>query len=440
MRYVPMPTQISGAEFLASRHRALLADEPRVGKTGAAIMAADKINAQRILVITTASGRPVWRRAFADWSSSPRHVIVDKAQKGDERHSGRVALIVSWAGATKLSPAFGRVFDLIILDESHAAKNPTAKRTRAVFGWINDEGRITPNSGLIVPETKVWLLSGTPMPHDPSDIWTTLVVGAPERLEGVKSYAAFRDRYCVIRKKRINQWTMIDVVVGGKNEEELKLRIGDFMLRRTQRDIGAHEPVHEIYPIIVDSKSRKAIDASPELRRVLDAIERGQQLRGDELATVIRLTGEIKAHPVAAAAAEELDNGLDRLVLAYWNRNVGDILEDALQAYGVSRVDGSTRDRDQAVNRFSDGTNRVFLAQIVAAGEAIDLSAAAELWFVQSSFTVKDMQQMAMRIVNISQKRMPVVRYCYADGSIDEAMAETVMRLSTSINKVMERV
>ena len=68
----PLPTQISGAAFLAQRRFALLADQPRVGKTGAAIMACDMALDASILVVTTASGRPVWRKAWADWSAAGR--------------------------------------------------------------------------------------------------------------------------------------------------------------------------------------------------------------------------------------------------------------------------------------------------------------------------------------------------------------------------------
>jgi SWI/SNF-related matrix-associated actin-dependent regulator 1 of chromatin subfamily A len=42
----PFPHQVSGAQFLAARDTsALLGDEPRVGKTGAAILAADQASA-----------------------------------------------------------------------------------------------------------------------------------------------------------------------------------------------------------------------------------------------------------------------------------------------------------------------------------------------------------------------------------------------------------
>ena len=81
---IPKPTQIEGAKFLAARKHALLADEPRVGKTGAAIMAADMLGLRKILVITTASGRAVWRRAWPEWCPTGYTTkVVTKAAEYD---------------------------------------------------------------------------------------------------------------------------------------------------------------------------------------------------------------------------------------------------------------------------------------------------------------------------------------------------------------------
>ncbi len=68
----PFPTQLSGYPWLSARRFALLADEPRVGKTGTTIMALDDCFDDKVLVVTTASGRPVWRRAFKQWSTFAR--------------------------------------------------------------------------------------------------------------------------------------------------------------------------------------------------------------------------------------------------------------------------------------------------------------------------------------------------------------------------------
>ena len=71
-----LPHQEIGARFLSDRKAALLADAPRVGKTGSAILAADDILAQRILTITTASGRAVWDHGVKHWSTYDRTKAV----------------------------------------------------------------------------------------------------------------------------------------------------------------------------------------------------------------------------------------------------------------------------------------------------------------------------------------------------------------------------
>ena len=87
-----MPTQIVAADFLACRRRAFLWDAPRVGKTPAAIAAADYVMARRIIVATTASGRGVWRKAFAAWQTIPRRVRV----VGADLDGPTDVCIVSW--------------------------------------------------------------------------------------------------------------------------------------------------------------------------------------------------------------------------------------------------------------------------------------------------------------------------------------------------------
>ena len=58
----PFPYQLEGAEFLAGRERALLADEMGIGKTGQAIVAVGLHGFDRVLVICPASLARNWRR------------------------------------------------------------------------------------------------------------------------------------------------------------------------------------------------------------------------------------------------------------------------------------------------------------------------------------------------------------------------------------------
>lgn len=424
-----LPHQITGANFLSDRNYALLADAPRVGKTGAAIMAADDIFASRVLVITTASGRPVWVRGFKDWSGfdTPTRAVYGALGKLD----GPLRLIVSWSEVAKHAEALKAArWDLVILDEAHYAKAIDTKRTQAVYGIFRGASR---DMGIVDSAARVWCLTGTPIPNAPNDLYPMMRALCPNRIEDKAKYEDFLHSFCVVRRKAINRWTKIDVVVGGKNEAELKARLDGFWLRRTQKDVGIHPPVYEMMPIHISDKQRQEIDAQIEgAEDILAAAETGET-KGLEMAlgTLRRVTGTVKAAGVADALEEELENGLDKVVLMAWHKDVMSSLEDRLKKYGVVRVDGSTtpQAREMATKMFqTDPACRVFIGQIVAAGEAIDLSAAAELVFVESSFVPKDMQQAALRITNHGQKRQTRVRVAALEGSVDEALQAIVIR------------
>ncbi len=412
----PLPHQIEGARFLAWRKTALLADAPRVGKTGAALIAADTLDTMYVdrpaTVITTASGVAVWRRAVAQWLGLR---CLDWFR------------IVSWSMIDRQADDLCDGGPVLIVDESHYAKNLDAKRTQALYGRIARA------------YDRVWCLSGTPIPNAPNDLYPMLRALCPERLAesvigpDVTDYRAFLDRYCVTRTKHLSRWKKIEVVVGGRNLDELKLRLAGFVLRRTQQDIGITAPIYDLLPVAISAAERRRVEAEVEdAADVLAAAETGETRTLEmHLGTLRRVTGSIKARGVARAVKDEFDCGLDRIVLMCWHRETMDALARELSTYGVVRVDGQTspKARQEAQDRFSmESGARVFIGQILAAGEAIDLSAAAELIFAESSFVPKDMAQAALRITNVGQQRQPRVRVASLEGSIDEALQTILLR------------
>lgn len=447
----PFPSQIDGAKFLAPRRFAILADAPRVGKTGASIIGGDLALARTVLVVTTASGRGVWRKGFADWSASDRQVqiLTPKDRLAPETDIA----IVGWPSASDgalRGQLLARSWDLVILDETHYAKNFEAKRTQAVFGLFDDA--LNTRAALAARGDRVWCLTGTPMPNSPYDLFPMLAFGAPERLEAdderdwpdVSTPERFKRRYCKIRPKKIGHGPYaryIDVIVDGQNTEELRARIDGLFLRRTQQDVGIRPPVYETFPLIVSERDRKAVEQDAAAKEVLAAIDRASTKDLDmHLGPLRRLTGAMKARAVAAAVKEEFENGLDRIVLAYWHKDVAEILIEKLAPFGVVQIDGSTpptmRDKNVAAFQAPDGP-RVFLGQIQAASEAIDLSAASELIFVEMSFVPKDGSQMALRITNHTQHRQARVRVAAIAGSIDDATQASLLRKVRTINEVI---
>lgn len=432
MRPTPFPHQIEAARFLADRRTALLADEPRVGKTGAAIMAADYILAQNVLVITTASGRANMGREWGQWQEVHRtiQVVYDT--------SGRIPLnadvvVIAWSIVTSepvLAQLHKRKWDVLILDESHYAKG-LSKRTAAAFG-------------LVPRAANVWCLTGTPTPNgDPRELYPALRFLAPDRLGGL-SYEQFEHRFCQMGISYASGRPR-PVFREGKNLDELRQRLDGWWLRRTQQDVGIREPIYALYGLHVSDFNKAFVEqASAIAGTVVDDILTAAEM-GDtaflelHLGPLRRVTGLLKARAVAAAIAEELeDGGLDKIVLMAWHTSVIDALRQELFGHGVVGIDGRTpaNARQGIVDDFTKGSARVFVGQIQACGEAIDLSAACNLMFVEPSFSPKDMHQAALRITNHNQRRQCVVRFAALTGSIDEAVMAVLARKVATIKEI----
>jgi SNF2 family DNA or RNA helicase len=445
---VPFPHQLTGKDFLVQAGvSAMLGDEPRCGKTGCSLLAADELDLNDMLVVTTASGRPVWAKAIADWSPGRTAAI----------YTGGVVpkvdvVIVSWALLQRpaaMAPLLNRTWSVVIADEAHYAKSFSSRRTQSLYGTLIHDGvSLNAMRSISVRAHRLWCLTGTPLPHSPADMYSHLRALQPERLlanakrgwPDVTRYNDFLFRYCVIKMKAISQWNKIPVVVGGRNERELHERIGDWMLRRTQAEVGIRPPIYEILPLAISSKQRRELEQDLDVTEILAAIDAGDTADLEmHLGPLRRLTGRIKAPAIVEWVKDEFDCGLDRIVIPYWHREVGQLLLEGLYDYRPTGIDGSTPLARRAANveEFNHGKARVFLAQIEAAGEAIDLSGAAVMLFAESVFIPRQMRQMSQRITNINQKRQCFVKVGTLAGSIDEAVQGRLLMLWSVIRNVL---
>ena len=460
---IPFDHQVVGAKFLAARQAALLADDPRCGKTGAAIMAADMVLAKSILVVTTASGRPVWRRALGDWSVFRRPVtILDPARWHGPWVSAELACVItSWKTVTKnevRAAMMAREWDLVILDECHYAKNFETQRTQAVYGHLIDDGDDYSAERSAIQRTKrVWLLSGTPAPNSVVDIYPHLRAlrpaclrndGFPQAIDGhpaewpdVLGFERFLKRYAVVGYKKLSKWNKVRVIIRGQNEPELRQRIGDFMLRRTQQDVGITEPIYEIMPLTISRTVQAQIERDAKVDLIVRAAQEGRTADLEmHLSKVRRFLGEAKAPALVEALKEEFECGLDKIVIMAWHKDVIAQLLVGLEAYGARAITGSTTMAERERNEIDFRTDpdfKVLIGQIQAAGEAIDLSAAAELIFCESSTVPKDMKQASLRITNHTQTRTPRVRVAVLDGSFDDQVETILLRKWASIKEVI---
>lgn len=104
---------------------------------------------------------------------------------------------------------------MLVLDESIALKNPTAKRTKAAHKIVRDFAYIR-------------LLSGRPQTQGPHDLWGQLhAIGATRPGE---NFYAFRNTYC-----RMGGWENKEIV-GIQNAKQLQKRMEPFCLVAKKRD------------------------------------------------------------------------------------------------------------------------------------------------------------------------------------------------------------
>lgn len=171
-------------------------------------------------------------------------------------------------------------------------------------------------------------------------------------------------------------------------------------------------------------------------REDLDAIE-------DDfihLPTLRRLTGILKAKPVAELTRAELSPS-DKIVLFAIHREVIDILRAELADFSPAVVHGGVPDgeRNREIDRFNeDARCGVFLGQIEATKTAINLPAANRVRLVEQSWCVEDNLQAIKRVHRRGQMRQVFADAVAIAGSIDEAVQRVLTLNARNIHELMK--
>lgn len=445
------PYQIEGARFLAGNRRALLADEPRVGKTAAAIRACDLVGAHRILWVTTGSARWDHAAAWKKFSDVPRTIKV--LTKFSDAHNlpktEPLVAITSRDLVPNLREKLTLPWDVVVLDESHSYKSKDAKRTKAVYGDKCDG-----HGGIVERVQYVWCLSGTPSPNNYAELWTMLHALDPDRIQGRNGkpvgYWAFADRFCILKSNGFGT-----EIAGSRNGEELKARLKGFVLRRTLEQIAPEVPRLRVDKLRLDTADAREVLALakqyPELNEIADIMDRGedspqaqQYLRAkakqllQTAGPAMRMLGLLKVEGLAWWIADEVP--AKRVVFA-WHTDVIQLLQAKLNDRKIGSVilDGSVvgENRQRVVERFrNDPKVDVMIGQIVAAGEGIDLSVADEVVFLETSWVPGHNEQASRRVVNVGKTRPTNARFVVVPGTVDERIQSTVARRVADIAKL----
>lgn len=441
------PYQIEGAAFLARVGRGLLADKPRVGKTGSVIGAADKAGAEDILEITTGSARRDHAKAWLGFQKQKRKVTPIYSVHDELPTSG--VIITSWtlACGPLRQKLLWHGFDAVVPDECKRAKEHDTARTQALFGEKCDG-----DGGLIQGVPLVWCLDGTPAPNHYGELWPMMRAVMPETILGPSgnpmSRTTFETKYCRRRQTPMGQGP----IIGNKNAEDLKRRLGPRMLRRSLQDVRADMPATVYDTLELDAHDnlaelkelerneimnayRRRLDAAAtedDREAILDEIEEniGPRLR--------RLTGLAKVGPLVDWLKDQFADGMEKIVIFAWHHDVIDAMAKAFPGKCV-KIDGRTSAKQRDFNKDLFQTHpqvRGVIGQVLATGEAIDLSAADEVIMLEASWVPGENEQCSQRVVNINKPVATLCRFASLSGSIDEDIQANNARKVRDLVKV----
>jgi SWI/SNF-related matrix-associated actin-dependent regulator 1 of chromatin subfamily A len=426
------PYQLEAATQLAAKKSQLLFYEMGLGKTAISIHAADLAHAKTVLIVCPAIAQVNWERELHQFS--PRYNSKELTPT-----------IVSYQSLHKIPTE--QHFDLLIMDEAHFVKNPLALRTKQIYG----------PKGIAHRCQKVWLLSGTPMPNNVSELWIHLFCLGYTKL----SFAEYTAQFCHGRIIKIPGCKPRHQIIGSKTSAFPALRkiLEPFVMKRTKEQLLDLPPItHQIVTVapseveldMHESMVTYALNPSSQahlfkkldqqmalLKNFMATVKGREQVEGLKslemsLSTLRRFTGLQKTPAIVEMVADELENkAYEKIVIFAVHRDVVEDLARGLHRYRPLRLYGETSPklRQKNIDKFQKSKDsRVMICNIHAAGTAITLTQARNILFAECTWTPAEMAQAVMRCHRIGQTKPVHVRYVALNESVDDAIMSTLSR------------
>ncbi|MHB1873800.1 MAG: DEAD/DEAH box helicase [Streptosporangiaceae bacterium] len=438
-----MPHQGQLVAAAAAGHRTfLLADEPGLGKTAQALLAAQAANAYPLLVVVPNVVKTNWAREAARWTPRRSATVV---QGDGETVDGFADIVVlnyevldrhmGWLGD------FG--FRGVVVDEAHFMKNKSSQRSQNILAL---SGRVRSRTD----RPLLMALTGTPLINDIEDfraIWQFLgwiddskpLDELMDTLEDTSLtpadpsfYAAARQ--CVIdlgivRRRKLDVAADIPARRIADLPVELDERVGR-SIRAAERDL-ADRMVARYKTALANRSSGTGVGGIDHdlVRRVAqwEVKEATAAPSGENVFTMMRRIGQAKAG-LAADYAAQLARSAGKVVFFAKHVDVMDAAEEIFASQGVrfSSIRGGQTPtaRQAAIEAFvNDPDVTVAVCSLTAAGVGLNLQVASNIVLAELSWTDAEQTQAIDRSHRIGQAEPVTAWRIIAAQTIDARIA-----------------
>ncbi len=430
-------------EAAAAGHRTfLLADEPGLGKTAQALLAAQVADAYPLLVVVPNVVKTNWAREAVLWT--PRHPATVIHGDGDTIDGFADIVIVNYEVLDRHLGWLGSFgFRGMVVDEAHFIKNKSSQRSQRVLKLSERIRERTPRPLLMA-------LTGTPLINDIEDfkaIWQFLGwidekkprAALMEALEETGLTPADHGFYAAARS------CVIDLGI----------------VRRRKVDVAADIPARRIadLPVELDDEAGRSIRAAEQelARRLVARYESALATRtsgvtvegidhdlvrrvatweredtttaqsGENVFSMMRRIGQAKAG-LSADYAAQLAHSVGKVVFFAKHIDVMDVAEETFARRGIRyssiRGEQTPKSRQQNIDAFvNDPDVAVAVCSLTAAGVGLNLQVASNVVLAELSWTNAEQTQAIDRVHRIGQSEPVTAWRIIAAQTIDSKIA-----------------
>jgi len=408
------PFQPEGAQTLFANESFLLADEMGTGKTVMSCVALRMLirkgKVKRALIVCPTTDLSVWEEHLEDWGGADLQFTVvhgpRETRKIDWNMPAHVYLTTYATLRNDImrpgGPLYGaesrEQFDLVLLDEAQAIRNPDSKISQAVRK---------------LQSSFRWALSGVPLQNGPEDI--------------------------------VSLFRFVKPGLFGREPltpDEIKQRIAPYFLRRRKRDVLPELPDKTRQDIWLEMDPAQRAEYEDALAKGVQSFESGKVKLSrihvfaliSKLKQICNFANGRDKSPKMDMLLNQLSTIIDEHKAVVFSQYIGNGIEkirNHLVPYGIVEITGSTstRGRAQAIREFQKAPDhRVFLGSVKAAGEGITLTEGNYVFHFDHWWNPAVAWNAEDRVHRNGQKKHVTVYSYWMKDTIEERIYEILQR------------
>ena len=411
--YKPFDHQRTTAEFLSINHRAFCFNEAGTGKTSSVIWAADYLMTQkivkRVLVICPLSIMySAWQ---ADILNTAMHRSVAVAHGPAAKRTKVIEgpyefVIINYDGVAIVKEDIMKGgFDLIVIDEANAYKSPSTTRWKTL-------------AKLLKPETRLWMMTGTPASQSPVDAYGLARLVCPQNVP--KFAMAWRDKvmYQVTRFKWVPKPNAKNEVFKAL-QPAIRFAKADCLdlpdVLYTTREVPLTPQVQKYYKMLKEQMMIEAAGAQISAVNAAAGLNKLLQISGGAVYTDTKEVLEFDVQPRLNALMEVIEETEHKVIIFVPYRHTIELVSRHLEDKGITNEviqgDVSATQRANIINQFQTMENpRVLVIQPQSASHGVTLTAANTVVFWSPVMSVETYLQCIARMDRVGQvNKMTVV-------------------------------